>query len=440
MNLRRQQLMTSLRQAHAVTRAAEPALKSATKDPAQTRRADFTTHPKYRQMQLGMAAADTLGVASPFFRRIDAVQGTRVLIDGQWKENFASYDYLSLNHSASVSDAARGAVEKWGVSATASRLVGGNFAYHDDLELALSAFIGTQAALCLVSGHATNQALLRTLMGAGDLVLVDALAHNSIYEGIRSSQAAHLTFPHNDWAWVDAKLDQVRDSYDRVLIVIEGLYSMDGDAPDLARFVEMKTRQDCWLMVDEAHSIGVMGPTGRGICEEQKVSPSKVDILMGTLSKTFCSAGGYVAGSQALIDIMRFNAPGFVFSVGLSAPNAAAALAAVTGAMIDPGRTARMQKLGQGFLQKARAAGLDCGASQGFAITPILIGDSLRATWVSNALLAAGFNVLPIIAPAVPDKSARLRFFLNADHDEAVIDAVISETARLIEAARDLRF
>jgi 8-amino-7-oxononanoate synthase len=440
MNQRRQQLMTSLRQAHAVTKVAEPRLHAVARDAALARRADFTTHARFRQMQLGLAAADTLGVASPFFRRGDAVDGTRVLIGGEWKENFASYDYLSLNHSARVSDAARGAVTKWGVSATASRLVGGNFAYHDDLESAISAFIGTEAALCLVSGHATNQALIRTLTGPGDLVLVDALAHNSIYEGIRSAQVAHLTFPHNDWSWVDAKLDQVRDAYDRVLIVIEGLYSMDGDAPDLARFVETKARHDCWLMVDEAHSIGVLGATGRGICEEQGVAPSQVDILMGTLSKSFCSAGGYIAGSQPLIDIMRFNAPGFVFSVGLSAPNAAAALAAVTGAMMEPGRTARLRHLGRTFLQKAKAAGLDCGASQGFAVAPILIGDSLQATWISNALLAAGFNVLPIIAPAVPDKSARLRFFLNADHGDAAIDAVIAETARLVEAARRVRF
>ena len=159
---------------------------------------------------------------------------------------------------------------KWGVSATASRLVGGERSIHGDLERKLAGFIDTQSALVLVSGHATNLAIMRTLMGPGDLVVVDALAHNSIYEGIRASGAAHITFPHNDFDWVDRKLGEVRDSYTNVIVAVEGLYSMDGDAPDLARFVDVKSRHDAWLMVDEAHSIGVLGKQGGAFAKNNR--------------------------------------------------------------------------------------------------------------------------------------------------------------------------
>jgi 7-keto-8-aminopelargonate synthetase-like enzyme len=184
-------------------------------------------------------------------------------------------------------------------------------------------------------------------------------------------------------------------------------------------------------MLDEAHSLGVLGATGSGICEEAGVPVGDVDILMGTLSKTLCSAGGFVAGSRVLIDLLRYQAPGFVYSVGLSIPNTAAALAALSALRADPGRVTRLRSLGAGFLQKARSLGLDTGQA---------IGDSLRAVWISARLLEQGFNVLPIIAPAVPERSARLRFFLNAGHETAQIDAVLDCTAALVAQARGLTF
>jgi 7-keto-8-aminopelargonate synthetase-like enzyme len=281
-------------------------------------------------------------------------------------------------------------------------------------------------------------ALVSTLLGPGDLVLVDALAHNSIYEGIRNSGAAHSTFPHNDHTWVEDHLAERRSRYKNVMIIVEGLYSMDGDAPDLPKFVSVKQRHDAWLMVDEAHSIGVLGATGRGICEEQGVDPRQIEVIMGTLSKSFCSCGGFVAGSEALIDLMRYRAPGFVYSVGLSAPNTAAAIAAIDAVVAEPERVRKLREIGEYFRTTAMAMGLDTGESQGYAVSPVIIGDSLKAVWVSNRLLEAGFNVLPIIAPAVPDKSARLRFFLTASHTPADIDAVLKETAALREKSKSM--
>ena len=425
--------LDALRQLHDRTRGvplAQPAVASAAR--ARGGRTDFTSLPAWKEMQLGLAAAAALQIEPPFFRPVSAARGTQLCIHGKWVENFASYDYLSLNRSASVARAVGQAVTDWGVSATASRLVGGNLAYHDLLEDELADFLGTEAALAMVSGHGTNQAILRTLVGPGDLIAVDQLAHNSIYEGIRLSGAAHVTFPHNDHAWLDQKLADIRDDYNRVIVVTEGLFSMDGDTPDLAALVAIRRRHDTWLMVDEAHSFGTLGATGRGIREQQGIAASEIDIIMGTLSKTLCSAGGFVAGSKALIEILAFKAPGFVYSVGLSAPHSAASLAALRALRADPSLPGQLHARAIAFRERLIALGLDVGLSEGWPIIPVMVGDSARAARLSNRLLAEGFNVLPIIAPAVQERHARLRFFLNAAHDPSALEAVATATAALL--------
>lgn len=400
---------------------------------------DFADHESVREVRVAQEVGRALGIPSPYYRTVDAFRGTQVRINGNWAENFASYDYLGLNRSPEVTEAAAEGARIWGVSASSSRIAGGERSFHLDLERELADFLGTEDATVMVSGHATNLALIRTLMGKGDLVAVDTLAHNSIYEGIRAAQADHLSFPHNDWAWLDRRLDELRGSHRRVLIVVEGLYSMDGDAPDLARFLSVRDRHDCWLMVDEAHSIGVLGATGRGICEHQDIDPGTVDILMGTLSKALCSCGGFIAGRTGLCDLMRFKAPGFVYSVGLSAPNACASLAAIRQLRAQPERVTRLHSLGQYFLRQAQQAGLNCGLAEGHAVIPIMIGDSLKTAWISNGLLAAGFNVMPIITPGVPERGARLRFFLTASQEEAILDRAIAATAELVRQSADLR-
>ena len=432
-------LLASLRMNHAKLRTTP--IKAPTQM-AGTRIAatDFTTLPGYRAVMLARAAADTLRLPSPFFREIEAVDGTRVRIAGNWAVNFASYDYLSFNRTPEIAAEVTQAVNAYGVSATASRLVGGNHGLHMVLEEELSRFLGTEDTLVFVSGHATNQAALRTLLGPKDLVAVDALAHNSIFEGIRTSGAQHITFAHNDWQALDRRLDELRGNYDRVLIVIEGLYSMDGDAPDLSAFVALKYKHHTWLMVDEAHSIGVLGKTGRGISEAAGIDIGEIDLVMGTLSKSLCSAGGFIAGSRVVTDLLRYHAPGFVYSVGLSIPNTAAALTALRAMRKAPERVAALNGLGTYFVKKAQGLELDCGNAMGTAIVPIIIGDSLRAVWISAQLLDAGYNVLPIIAPAVPERSARLRFFLNADHTQSQIDDVLQCTAELVAQARSLTF
>lgn len=431
-------LMDQLRQAREARAKSHAAPRKA---PARRARAapaafDFSSLPTYSQIKIQEAAGAMLGVSAPFFRSIESRDGAMCMIDGEPRINYASYDYLGLGGHPEVRRAVVAAAEEWGVSANASRLVGGQRPYHDELETALADIYGVEAALTMVSGHATNVTTIGALLGPKDLILMDQLIHNSIAEGARLSGAARLTFPHNDFDWVDETLSRARGRYERVLIVVEGLYSMDGDFPDLARFIEVKQKHGAWLMVDEAHAFGVLGETGRGIAEMQGVDPKAVEIWMGTLSKTLASCGGYIAGSDALITYLKYKAPGFVFSVGLPAPAAAGAAAAIRAMRAEPERVAKLRENGKRFAEKARAAGLNVGLTQGYAVTPVIIGDSPRAVVAADLLFKNGVNALPIIFPAVPEQQARIRFFLTSDHDAAQIDQTIETTARVVAEAK----
>lgn len=396
---------------------------------------DFSRLPDYQQLNLHRAAAEALGIDNPFFRAHDGRAGTTTTIAGRILINFASYDYLGCNNHPDVMAAATEAIALYGTSVSASRIVAGERRLHRELEAALAEHHGVEDAITFVSGHATNVSTIGTLMNSRDLLLMDELIHNSIFEGARLSGATRLTFPHNDWAALDRMLAEMRGRFDNVLIAIEGLYSMDGDAPDLAQFVSVKQRHRAWLMVDEAHSLGVMGTLGRGVAEAQSVDPKSVEIWMGTLSKTLASCGGYIAGSGALVDYLKTKVPGFVYSVGLSPPLAASALKALEVVRREPDRIERLATNGAQFLAGARAAGLNTGSSLGLSIVPIFVGDSAKAAVLSDRLAKAGINALPIIYPAVPENLARIRFFITSEHQPAQIDKAARLTA---ETLRDL--
>ena len=198
-----------------------------------------------------------------------------------------------------------------------------------DLEGEIADFVGVEDALVYVGGHSTNETTIGHLFGPGDLILHDALAHNSIIQGAILSGARRRPFPHNGFEELDQLLKELRHDYRRVLVVVEGVYSMDGDYPDLPEFVAVKKRHKVFLMVDEAHSIGTMGDHGKGMAEFFGINPQDVDLWMGTLSKSFGSCGGYIAGCQQVVEYLKYTAPGFVYSVGLSPSNAAAALESI---------------------------------------------------------------------------------------------------------------
>lgn len=383
---------------------------------------DFAQQPGYQQVRLMREGGRKLGVESPFFHAHEGLASAHSRIGGREVVNYASYNYLDLAGHARVLEAAKTAVDRFGTTVSASRIVAGERPFHRSLERALAGLYEADDALALVSGHATNVSVIGHLLGPRDLILHDEYAHNSIVLGSRLSGAQRVPFPHNDLQVLDEVLRNKRRGVERVLIVVEGVYSMDGDYPDLARLLEIKQRHKSWLMVDEAHGLGVLGPTGRGLAEHFGVNPRDVDIWMGTLSKTLASCGGFIAGEQALIDNLRFLAPGFLYSVGLAPPTAAAAQAAIEVMREEPKRVERLQAASRRFLERTAELGLDTGTSSGYAVVPWIVGSSLKAVRLSALLLEKGINVQPILYPAVPEKRARLRFFMNSAHEETDLD------------------
>ena len=393
----------------------------------------FDRLPAYEELRIMREGARRLGVESPFFRVHEGRAGATTRIAGREYVNFASYDYLGLCGHPEVAAAAARAIARYGTTVSASRLVAGERPIHRELEGAIAAHYGSDDALVLVSGHATNVTVIGYLLGPRDLILHDELIHNSVLEGAKLSGAHRQSFPHGDWAALDALLGERRRRYERILIVVEGLYSMDGDIPDLPLLVEIKNRHRAWLMVDEAHSFGVLGARGWGIREHYGLPAEAVDIWMGTLSKALAGCGGYIAGNRVLIDILRHFAPGFLYSVGLAPPLAAASLTALEILDREPRRVTRLQAHGRLFSELARAAGIDLGASAGYAVIPVMTGGSLRATRLANRLFERGIHVQPILYPAVPEGSARLRFFLSSEHEEGQIRDTVAVLARTLQ-------
>ncbi|MEF8699649.1 MAG: aminotransferase class I/II-fold pyridoxal phosphate-dependent enzyme [Candidatus Accumulibacter sp. UW26] len=430
-----QALERRLRQAEQGSGGDAPARAANATDTTPEQYYRFSLHPGYQQIRIISEGATRLGINSPFFKLHEGIAGAGTRIAGREYINYASYNYLGLSGHPAVTTAAKLAIDRYGTSVSASRLVAGERPLHRELEEAIAGVYGVDDAITFVSGHATNVTTIGHLFGPQDLILHDELIHNSVLQGIALSGARRLPFPHNDWATLDAILGQQRQHFQRVLIVLEGIYSMDGDYPELPRFVDLKHRYRAFLMVDEAHSFGVMGRTGLGIREHFGLGGADVDIWMGTLSKTLAGCGGYVAGERALVEHLKFLAPGFLYSVGMPPPVAAASLAALQYLQQEPERVTRLQQRGRLFLAQARAAGVDTGHSVGFAVIPAITGSSIKAARLAAALFEQGIHVQPILYPAVPEKSARLRFFISCEHSEAQIRQTVQllaeELARL---------
>ena len=395
----------------------------------------FELFPEYLELRARMDELQRRGIANPFFRVHDGIARDTAVIAGREVINFSSYNYLGMSGDPVVARAAQAAIEAYGTSVSASRIVAGERPLHRELEHELAALLGTEDCVVYVSGHATNLATIGFLMRPRDLILYDSDSHNSIVQGSALSRASRQRFPHNDWKALEALLARWRRRYQRTLVVLEAVYSMQGDIPDLPRFIEVVKRHRALLMVDEAHSIGVLGTHGRGVGEHFGIDPASVDLWMGTLSKSFGSCGGYIAGDRAVVEHLRYGAPGFIYSVGMSPPNAGAALAAVRLMRAEPERVTRLQARIRLFRELAEARGLNVGASAKSAVVPVIVGDSVRCVALSEALLHRGISAMPVIWPAVAADAARLRFFVTCLHTEEqirlTVAAVGEELAKL---------
>lgn len=381
----------------------------------------FTASPEYLRLQQMLDLTRGNGLKNPYFTQHEGITNDTAIIGGKKYVNFSSYNYLGMSGEPAVHDAAQQAIEQFGTSTSASRVVSGEKTVHRDLEKSIADFIGVDDAVVMASGHATNESVIGHLFGPGDLILHDALSHNSIIQGCKLSGALRRAFPHNDAEACGKLLEEYRHEYRKVLIVIEGVYSMDGDFADIRPFVELKEEHKAYLMIDEAHSIGTMGETGRGMSEYWGVDPTRVDLWMGTISKALGSCGGYIAAQREIIEYLKYTAPTFVFSGGISPANAAAGLAGLRLLDAEPERVAKLHANSALFLQMAKQAGFDTGPSAGSPVIPIITGDSRMALALSIAMFERGINVQPILHPAVEESAARLRFFVTSSHSEEQI-------------------
>ncbi|OKH26695.1 8-amino-7-oxononanoate synthase [Hydrococcus rivularis NIES-593] len=397
----------------------------------------FELYPEYRQIQQQQEEIQSLGLGNPFFTPQEGIVNNTTRVGGRELIDYANYNYVGMCGDPKVSQAAKEAIDRYGTSVCASRLLSGERPIHRELEREIADFIGTEDSIVYVGGHATNVTTISHLFGRNDLILHDALSHNSVVQGSLFSGASLIAFPHNDWQTLDRLLQERRHRYRRVLIAIEGVYSADGDIPDLPKFIEVKKRHQAWLTIDEAHSIGVLGASGRGIGELYDVDRADVELWMGTLSKSFASCGGYIAGSKALVEYLKYTSPGFLFSVGISPPNAAAPLAAIRVLKAEPERVKLLQERSQLFLELATKHNLNTGMSKGSPVIPIIVGDSLKSIQLSQNLFHRGINVPFMIYPSVPQNAARLRFFINCTHTEeqirSTVDILADEYQKLSE-------
>ena len=379
-------------------------------------------------------------VGNPFFTPHEGIASNTTQIAGQTLINYSSYNYLGLCGDPTITQAAKDAIEQYGTSVSASRIVSGERPLHRRLEQEIAHFLGAEDCLAYIGGHSTNVSTIGHLFGNRDLILYDEYSHNSIRMGCQLSGATAIAFPHNDWQTLEEKLIALRRDYEKVLIVIEGIYSADGDISSAPHFVTLKHRYKTFLMIDEAHSIGVLGQHGQGIGEHFNLSPHDADLWMGTLSKSFASCGGYIAGSADLIEYLRYTSPGFVFSVGMSPANAASALAALQKLQQEPDRVAQLHQQSRLFLNLAQEKGMDTGTSDHSPVIPVIIGDPYQAVQLSQAMFARGINVQPMIYPSVAYDAARLRFFLSCTHTAEQIYKTINILAEEINHLADKAF
>jgi glycine C-acetyltransferase len=345
--------------------------------------------------------------------------GSRVIIKGREMGMYASYSYLGLIGHPRINAAAKAAIDKFGTGTNGVRLLAGTLTVHSELEETIAAFKHSEAAVTYSSGYVTNLTVLSTLMGRGDYVISDKLNHASIVDGCLMSGAEFRRFKHNDMAELESRLKQVPGDVTK-LVVADAVFSMDGDVLDLPRTVELCRKYNAWLMVDEAHSVGVLGKTGRGI-EEHFGLDDVVDIKMGTLSKTIPSVGGYVAGKKELVQFLRHASRAFIFSAALPPAQAAAASEAFKVILDEPWRIEKVNANGNQFIKGLKNAGFDTLLTT-TAIVPVLCGSDDRAYKLTQVCQYRDLFVLPVVSPAVPEGLARLRATVTAAHEPKEIE------------------
>lgn len=358
--------------------------------------------------------------------------GANVLVKGREMSMFASYSYLGLVGHPRINKAAKDAVDRYGTGTHGVRTLAGSLDIHSELEETIANFKNAEAAITYTSGYATNLTVVSTLLGRGDYVISDKLNHASIVDGCLMSGAKFVRFRHNDMEDLEDRLRSI-PSGSAKLVIADSVFSMDGDVIDFPNVVALCQKYNAWLMIDEAHSVGVLGKTGRGI-EEHFGMDNVIDIKMGTLSKTIPSVGGYVAGKKELIQYLRHASRAYIFSAALPPAQAAAANEAFKVILDEPWRVEKLNNNAEQFINGLKKRGFDTLYTS-TAIVPVLCGDDESAFKMTAFSQHRDIFVLPVVSPAVPPGLARLRATVTAAHEPREIERamnVIEEAGRSV--------
>ena len=371
----------------------------------------------------------------PYFREIESDQDTVVTINGQKVLMFGSNSYLGLTNHPKIKEAAKKAIDKYGTGCAGSRFLNGTLDIHIELEERLADLVGKDGALCYSTGFQVNLGVVSVLTGRRDHVLLDELDHASIIEGSRLSFSKVLKYAHNDMDALESKLKRCAPESLK-LIVVDGIFSMEGDIVKLPELVKLADKYDATVMVDDAHSIGVIGKNGSGTASHFGLT-DKVDLIMGTFSKSLASLGGFIASDKDTINYIKHNSRSLIFSASMTPASAASVLAAIDIMVSEPERISHLWEMTHYALRGFKEMGFDTGKSE-TPIIPLFIRDDIKALLLTQDLLADGVFVNPVVSPAVPKEDCLIRYSLMATHTKEQVEISIEKITKAAKALKIL--
>ena len=368
----------------------------------------------------------------PYFRAIESDQDTEVIMNGKKVLMFGSNSYLGLTNHPLIKEAAKNAIDKYGTGCAGSRFLNGTLDIHIELEEKLASLVGKDQALCYSTGFQVNLGVVSVLTGRSDYVFLDELDHASLIEGSRLSFSKVLKFEHNDMAALEKKL-AVCEKDAIKLIVVDGIFSMEGDIIKLPEVVKLAEKYNATIMVDDAHSLGVLGKNGSGTASHFGLT-DKVDLIMGTFSKSFASLGGFIAADKEVINFIKHNSRSLMFSASMTPASVATVLAAIEIMENEPERIEYLWEITNYALNGFKSMGFNTGKSES-PIIPLFIGDDVKALTLTQILLEDGIFINPVVSPAVPKEDSLIRYSLMATHTKEQVDISIE---KITKAAKSL--
>ena len=392
---------------------------------------DFSESAEYKAIKNRMAETFA-DCPNPYFLPHDSVIRDTSVINGKEVVNLGSYNYLGMSGNPETMEAAIEAIKRYGTSASGSRTLAGEKTLYQKLEKTIAEWKHTEDAIVCTGGWATNLAFVSCFAKRGDFIVYDKLSHNSLTEGAKLSDAESKAFEHNNLIQLEEILKRAEGKYNKVLIIVEGVYSMDGDIAPIPEFVRLKKKYKAFLMVDEAHSGCVIGEYGGGVDDYFHLDPKDIDIKYGTLSKGLGACGGYIAADASIVEYLRYQMNGFVFTAGIAPPLAAEVIRAIEIIQRDNTMVTKLHENIAYFIKRAKEEGMNTCLAGESAIVPVLIGSDAQAAKISALLLEKGIFVPPAMYPAVPMGESRLRFTISATHNKEQLEKAVCATAEIM--------